>query len=182
MKDLKKFIATTIREYLNENKITPDYLKVKKPYIDRDGNIIGGDTYKVNDYEKYDFISEKTHSFLINWCWNETNLRFYQTHGLNAIDDDIINELSQWKPKSPIKLYRAVCDKEGESKYKNKLKSYFKTLEAAQMTLEDMNCEASGGYIQTIKVNPKDILVDMTLIPNWRDLDIIDEVIVIANV
>lgn len=179
---LRKFIAITICEYLNENKIIADYLKVKNPYIDKDGNIIGGDTYKVNDYDKYDYISEKTHSFLVNWCWNETNLRFYQTHGLNAIDDDIVKELSQWKPKSPIKLFRSVCDRKGEEKYKNKLKSYFKTLEAAQMTLDDMNCESSGGYIQTITVNPKDILVDMTLIPNWRDLDVLDEVIVITNV
>jgi len=49
------------------------------------------------------------------------------------------------------------------------------------MTLEDMYCESKGGYVQTIKANPEDILVDMTLIPNWRDLDIIDEVIVITN-
>jgi uncharacterized protein YkvS len=181
MNGMKKLIVTTIREYLNENKITPDYLKINKPYIDKDGNLIGSDTYKVNDYEKYDFISDKAHSFLINWCWNETNLRFYQTHGLNAIHDEIIDELSQWKPKSPIKLYRAVCDKDGEMKYKNKLKSYFKTLEAAQMTLEDVYCQSKGGYVQTIKANPEDILVDMTLIPNWRDLDIIDEVIVITN-
>lgn len=180
--ELRKFITTIIREYLNENNITRNYLKVKNPYIDKDGNIIGADTYKANEYEKYDFISEKTHSFLINWCWNETNLRFYQTHGLNAIDDDIINELSQWKPKSPIKLYRAVCDKEDEIKYRNKLKSYFKTLDAAQMTLEDMNCEKTGGHIQTINVNPKDILVDMTLIPNYSDLDLIDEVIIITNI
>jgi len=179
--ELRKFIATTIREYLNENKITPDYLKVEKPYIDKDGNIIGANPYKINDYEKYDYISEKTHSFLINWCWNETNLRFYQTHGLNAIDDDIIKELSQWKPKSSIKLYRAVCDKKGENKYRNKLKSYFKTLDAAQMTLEDMDCEKTDGYIQTINVNPNDILVDMTLIPNYSDLDLIDEVIVIMK-
>ena len=73
MNGMKKLIVTTIREYLNENKITPDYLKINKPYIDKDG------------------------------------------------------------------------------------------------------------YIQTIKANPEDILVDMTLIPNWRDLDIIDEVIVITN-
>lgn len=177
---VRKYILT-INEYLKENKIIPDYLKVNNPYIDKEGNMIGNDVYKLNNYEKYDYISERTHSFLINWCWNEINLRFYQTHGLNAIDDDIIEELSQWKPKTPIKLYRAVCDKEGEIKYKNKLKSYFKTLEAAQMTLEDMNCESTGGYIQTIKVKPKDILVDMTLIPNWIDLDIIDEVIVIVT-
>lgn len=179
--ELRKIIASIVKDYINENKIIPDYLKVKTPYIDNKGNIIGGDTYKVNDYEKYDHISEKTHSFLVNWCWNETNLRFYQIHGLNAIEDDIIKELAQWKPKSPIKLYRAVCDKEGEAKYKNKLKSYFKTMEAAKMTLEDMGCEKTNGYIQTVKVDPKNILVDMTLIPNWRDLDIIDEVIVITN-
>lgn len=178
--ELRKFIATTLRKYLNENKITPDYLKIDNPYIDKQGNIIGADTYKVNDYEKYDYISEKTHSFLINWCWNETNLRFYQIHGLNGIDDDIIKELSKWKPKTTVNLYRAVCDKNGETQYKNKLKSYFKTLEAAQMTLEDMNCEKTGGYVQTIKVNPNNILVDMTMIPNYRDLDLIDEVIVIT--
>jgi len=80
MNGMKKLIVTTIREYLNENKITPDYLKINKPYIDKDGNLIGSDTYKVNDYEKYDFISDKAHSFLVNWCWNETNLRFYQTY------------------------------------------------------------------------------------------------------
>jgi len=178
---MRKFIITKITDYLNENKLTPDYLKINKPYIDEDGNIIGADIYKVNDYEKYDYISEKTHSFLINWCWNETNLRFYQKHGLNAIDNDIIKELSQWKPKSPVKLYRAVCNKKNETKYKNKLKSYFKTLEAAQMTLEDMNCEKTNGYIQTITANPNNILVDMTLIPNYNNLDLIDEVIVILN-
>lgn len=177
---MKKFIVTSFKEYLNENKTLPYYL-IDKPYTDKDGNIIGGDTYKVNDYEKYDYISEKTHSFLINWCWNSTNLHFYQTHGLNAIEDGVIDELSKWKPYTDIELYRVVCNKEDEIKFKNKLKSYFKTLEEAQMLLEDMDCEKDGGYIQTIKVKPNDILVDMSLIPNYSDLDLIAEVIVIVR-
>lgn len=178
---IKKHIHTTFYKFINEEKITPEYLKIDNTYIDSGGNIIGGDLYKINDYEKYDYISEKTHSFLINWSWSSDNLHFYQTHGLDAIDDDIIEELSQWKQKTPITLYRAVCDKNEELKHKNKLKSYFKNIKAAEMLLDDMDCKKTGGYIFTKMVNPEDILVDITLIPNYSDLDLIDEVIVIEK-
>ena len=179
-KNIDKFNYINLIIEQNEKNL-PDYLKSTDQYIDDNGNLIGSDTYKVNDYEKYDYISEKTHSFLVNWTWNSYNLHFHQTHGLQSIDDDIINELSQWKPSTPVKLYRVICDNSENEKYKtNKLKSYFKTLEEAKSILSDMGCEKTGGFIDSKIFTPDQILVDITMIPNYSDLDLIDEVIVIS--
>lgn len=54
------------------------------------------DIYKRESYPKDNPLSHKTHSFLVNWTWNDKFIQQYQTHGIDEIDKDIIKELSQY--------------------------------------------------------------------------------------
>ena len=117
-------MKTKFNEFVNENKNLPN-------------------VFKTLGYRKLtpDYMSEKTYSFLINWTWNGDFLHYYQDNGVNAIDKDIVNELSKWKPNKTVELHRVICDQNEDSKFDNKLSSFFPTLKAAKTLHKDMNCK-----------------------------------------
>ena len=155
-------MKTKFNEFVNENK--------------KLGNVF-------RDYKKFkpDYLSEKTYSFLINWTYNQKFLNYYKTNGVDSIDDDIVNELSKWKPKKTTYVYRINCNPKENSKFKNKLLSFSPTLESAVMLFQDSMCRENNGIIKSLKVEPKNILVDNTLFPNRYETELLDEVIVITD-
>ena len=133
------------------------------------------DIYKRESYPKDNPLSHKTHSFLVNWTWNDKFIQQYQTHGIDEIDKDIIKELSQYRASTELRYYRVIFDLKDELKYKNKLKSYCKNIETALGIL------GNKGYLDIRYFRPEKILVDTTLIPNFKKLDLIEEVICIMD-
>jgi hypothetical protein len=132
--------------------------------------------YDRKKYPKNLPLSEKEHAFLVDWSWNDEFIRIYQENGIEEIDQDIINELIKFRPAATVRLYRVIWDLEGEIKYKdNKLKSYCKNIQTALGMLGDK------GYLDIRYFNPDKILVDTTLIPNYKNLDLIEEVICITD-
>jgi len=134
------------------------------------------DIYQRNVYPKNNPLSHKAHSFLVNWSWNDKFLKHYQNNGVKEIDPEIVKELSKYKPNTEVTLYRVIYDLKGELKYsKNKLKSYCRNLDTALGMMND------PGYMEIKTYKPEKILVDTTLIPNYSNLDLIEEVICITG-
>jgi uncharacterized protein YkvS len=132
--------------------------------------------YNKNDYPKNNPLSDKTHQFLIKWTWNTKFFEYYRSHGIQSIDKDIIDELSKYRPEHEVRLYRIINDIHSELKHKNKLKSYCKNIKTALGMMDDVT-----NYMDVRWFKPNQILVDTTLIPNFNNLDLIEEVIVLTE-
>jgi hypothetical protein len=189
--EIKKLWKEKIDQWKVDQNLIYNFMKKFKEFIQEDFNnwdndkpITGwnygddkiSDIYKRDKYPENNPLSHKAHSFLVNWSWNDRFLKYYQNNGIKEIDPEIIEELSKYKPKKEVTLYRVIFDLKGELKYsKNKLKSYCKNLDAALMMADNPS------YIEIREYKPEKILVDTTLIPNYRDLDLIEEVICITG-
>jgi len=123
-------------------------------------------------------LTQEAWQFIHDWQWDIDELRKYQTQGLKIISPSIIKNLSKFKPKEGIMLYRFFTSLDGEKQsMKNKLMSFSSSLKDTMSVIED----GGASFMHIVYAEPSEILVDTSLMPNYERLDFVLEVIAINN-
>jgi hypothetical protein len=116
------------------------------------------------------YLSDESMQWLSDWSWNKNRP--------NMPSKDIVKELSQFKPLSSVVLYRGVNKKYLDTDKDKPLRSFSYEIGYAGAVagwMEDKT--AQDGVVIKKLTDPKDILVDITMVPNYQD-NFTNEVIV----
>lgn len=114
-------------------------------------------------------LSKETLAWLRTWTWDWSK-------GSPVPSPKVIRELAPYRPKHPVKLYRFESD---PAQAKNKaMRSFTYERGMVEFMAETDEQEGGRGVVIEMRVDPKFILVDMTLLPPGLQPEVLNEVVV----